>query len=106
MKAILQGLENKKWDFSKHEGAAISWLLQHGFEVKLEKQHISKDFYSVSKDGVLDEFIFPNNQKKMNVLSFMEQYSKNFELKKELVKMRADAAGADLTSLKGIFVTS
>lgn len=96
MKAILQGLENKKWDFSKHEEAAISWLLQHGFEVKLEKQHISKDFYSVSKDGVSDEFIFPNNQKKINVLSFMEQYSKNFELKKELVKMRADAAGAGL----------
>lgn len=96
MKAVLQGVENKKWDFSKHEEAAISWLLSHGFEVKLEKQRVSKDFYSVSKDGVSDEFIFPNDQKKMNVLSFMEQYSKNFELKKELVKMRSDAAVAGL----------
>lgn len=32
----LQGLENKKWDFNKQEELAISWLLKHGFEVKLK----------------------------------------------------------------------
>lgn len=33
----LQGLENKKWDFNKQEELAISWLLKHGFDVKLKK---------------------------------------------------------------------
>lgn len=33
----VKGIENKKWDFSKQEEAAVSWLLERGFEVKLEK---------------------------------------------------------------------
>ena len=45
----LQGLENKKWDFNKQEELAISWLLKHGFEVKLKKQYTSKDIYTVTK---------------------------------------------------------
>lgn len=31
----VKGIENKKWDFSKQEEAAVSWLLERGFEVKL-----------------------------------------------------------------------
>lgn len=92
----LQGLENKKWDFNKQEELAISWLLKHGFEVKLKKQYTSKDIYTVTKDGILDEFIFPNNQKNMNVRAFMERYEKNFEIKKELIKLRAEASANGL----------
>jgi hypothetical protein len=55
----VKGIENKKWDFSKQEEAAVSWLLERGFEVKLEKQYTSKDVYTVAKDGVSDEFTFP-----------------------------------------------
>lgn len=88
----LQGLENKKWDFSKQEEAAVSRLLERGFEVKLEKQYTSKDVYTVAKDGVSDEFTFPSGQKNMNVRTFMERYGENFEKKKELIKLRAEAA--------------
>lgn len=38
----VKGIENKKWDFSKQEEAAVSWLLERGFEVKLEKQYTSR----------------------------------------------------------------
>ena len=59
----VKGIENKKWDFSKQEEAAVSWLLERGFEVKLEKQYTSKDVYTVAKDGVSDEFTLPSGQK-------------------------------------------
>lgn len=74
--------------------AAVSWLLERGFEVKLEKQYTSKDVYTVAKDGVSDEFTFPSGQKNMNVRTFMERYGENFEKKKELIKLRAEAARA------------
>lgn len=90
----VKGIENKKWDFSKQEEAAVSWLLERGFEVKLEKQYTSKDVYTVAKDGVSDEFAFPSGQKNMNVRTFMERYGENFEKKKELIKLRAEAARA------------
>ena len=91
---LCRDLRTKKWDFSKQEEAAVSWLLERGFEVMLEKQYTSKDVYTVAKDGVSDEFTFPSGQKNMNVRTFMERYGENFEKKKELIKLRAEAARA------------
>lgn len=47
----VKGIENKKWDFSKQEEAAVSWLLERGFEVKLEKQYTSKDVVCACTSG-------------------------------------------------------
>lgn len=78
----------QKWDFSKEEKYAVEYLNEHGFSGELEKQCISKTVFSICKDGVQDCFELPQGLKKMDVKKYMEQFSKNWEMLVELVKLR------------------
>lgn len=83
-----------KWNLSKEEKYAIAWLDEKGFDVKLEKQFISKAIFAVSKDGVTDSLELAQEQGKIG--EFMQQYEKRFlnllelkALKKELKDSQA-----------------
>lgn len=76
-----------KWDLSKEEQYAIEWFEQNGFEGELVKQYISKTKFSVSKDGVQDNFELPQGIAGMNIAAYMEQYRKTFGLLREYMAM-------------------
>lgn len=78
----------QKWDFSKEEKYAINYLNKHGFSGELKKQYISKTVFSICKDGMQDSFELPQGLKKMDIKKYMEQFSKNWGMIVELVKLR------------------
>ena len=81
----------QKWDFSKEEKYAIDYLNEHGFSGELKKQYISKTVFSICKDGIQDFFELPQGLKKMDIKKYMEQFSKNWGILVELVKLREAA---------------
>lgn len=78
-----------QWELSKEEKAAIKWLNENGYEGELVKQYLSKTKFILHKDGVEDAFELPQGMKNMNTRKYMEQYKVSFEMKKELIELRA-----------------
>ena len=75
-----------KWEFSKEDEYIFDWLEKNGFDAVLEKQHISKLYVTVSKDGVTDRARFESGMR-YDVKSYMEQYRKSFELLCKLTQL-------------------
>ena len=73
---------------------AINWLEEHGFEVTLNKRFVSVDRFTVSKDGVTDEFRLPVGDPNIDYRRLMEQFSKNFEMLRELTALRRQVRGS------------
>ena len=84
----MTNLDKHEWDFSAGEQYAINWLEEHDFEVTLNKRFVSVDRFTVSKNGVTDEFRLPVGNPDIDYRSLMEQFGKNFELLKELTALR------------------
>lgn len=84
----MKNLDKKEWDFSAGEKYAIKWLEDNDFEVVINKRYISKTIFSVTKNGVTDNFNLPLGDEKINYKKVMEQFAKNFELYCELKKLR------------------
>ena len=82
---------NQKWDFSMEERFAIEWFENHGYDLRLEKQYISKSIFTVSKDGISDKFELPQGLKKTEVVKYMAQYKKNWETLCELRSLQREA---------------
>lgn len=80
-------ISKAKWNFSKEETYAICWLNEHGFDGKIEKQYIIKTVFTISKDGITEKFELPQGVK-FNVISYMEQFSRNWDMLCELQKLR------------------
>lgn len=76
-----------KWEFSKEDKYIFDWLEKNGFDAVLEKQYISKMKVAVSKNGVTDNAEFISGTI-FDVISYMEQYRKSFDLLCELEKLR------------------
>lgn len=81
-----------KWDLSKEELYAVQWFNENGFSGELVKQHLSKTYFSISKNGVEDRFELPQGYKDMNIRAYMAQYEKAFSLLCELQRLRAEAS--------------
>ena len=89
----MTNLDKHEWDFSKGELYAINWLEEHGFEVTLNKRFVSVDRFTVSKDGVTDEFRLPVGDPNIDYHSLMEQFGRNFEMLCELTALRRQVKG-------------
>ena len=90
----MTNLDKHEWDFSEGEQYAINWLEEHGFEVTLNKRFVSVDRFTVSKDGVTDEFRFPVGDPNIDYHRLMEQFDKNFEMLRELTALRRQVRGS------------
>ena len=90
----MTNLDKHEWDFSEGEQYAINWLEEHGFEFTLNKRFVSVDRFTVSKDGVTDEFRFPVGNPNIDYHRLMEQFDKNFEMLRELTALRRQVRGS------------
>lgn len=77
-----------KWELSEGEKYAIRWFEENGFEGSLEKQYLSKTYFTVTKDGVTDKFALPMGSNDIQYHPFMEQFAKTFELLCELEALK------------------
>lgn len=82
---------NIKKETSKHEEYAIQWFNDNGFTGKVLHQWVSETAFEVERDGVTDSFRLTytmQDPRKCDIASYMEQFRKSFELKKQLVELR------------------
>lgn len=49
----------------------MAWFDENGFDVVLEKQHVSKSIFSVSKHGVFDKFELSQGIKDIDIAQYM-----------------------------------
>ena len=84
---------NAKWELSQGEKYAIQWFEEHGFEGTLNRQYLSKTYFTVTKDGVTDEFALPMGSKDIQYPTIMEQYARSFALLCELEELRRKVKG-------------
>lgn len=82
-----------KWELSEGEKYAIQWFEEHGFKGTLDRQYLSKTYFTVTKDGVTDEFSLPMGSKDIRYPPIMEQYARSFALLCELEALRHKAKG-------------
>lgn len=82
--------DKAKWDLSKEEKYAIKWFNENGFDGELVKQYISKTKFTVSKNGVTDNFELPQGYENMNIAKYMDQYMHSFLMKCEIEKMKSE----------------
>jgi hypothetical protein len=73
---------------------AITWLVNNGFSGKLVKYNTSGAELMLQKDGITDTLKLTNttlNSNKVNILDYMKQFGKSFEMLKELTTLRKRA---------------
>jgi hypothetical protein len=71
---------------------AIWWLSQNGFTGKIVTDNTSKTEIKVIKNGVEDTLTLTSatkNSSKVNILDYMKQFNKSFELKKEIERLKS-----------------
>ena len=79
-------------EFDKSFLKAITWLNKNGFKGELIKWNTNKAVLLVEKDDVTDTLELTStvrNPEKVNINDYMKQFAKSFEMKKELVKLKA-----------------
>ena len=86
----MKNLDKHEWEFSYGERFAVNWFDEHGFDVVLEKRHVTVDYFSVTKNGVTDKFRLPLGDPKINYQKVMQQFEKNFDMLCELEEMRKE----------------
>jgi hypothetical protein len=74
------------YEKTKNEKYAEEWFAEHGFQFTLVKQYISKTEYTVSKDGIIDNFELPSTV--MDINQYMKQFEKSFSMKVEIEKLK------------------
>jgi hypothetical protein len=75
---------------------AIGWLNNNGFTGKLITYNTNKAEFIVSKDDVEDTLTLTSairNPKKVDIIKYMNQFGKSFEMKKEIERLRAIKEG-------------
>lgn len=75
-------LKVRVWELHPREEKAIRWLDEHGYNVVLLKQYLSKLVFEVSKNGVTEKFEFPKGV--TDVDGYMELFEKSFEIASKL----------------------
>ena len=75
-------LKAKVWELHPREEKAIKWLDEHGYDVVLIKQYLSKLVFDVSKNGVKEKFEFPKGV--IDVNGYMELFEQSFEIATKL----------------------
>ena len=71
---------------------AIGWLNNNGFAGKITTYNTNKVEITVSKDGVEDILTLTStvrNPKKVDIVEYMNQFGKSFEMKKEIERLKA-----------------
>lgn len=84
----MKNLDKHEWEFTYGERYAVNWFDDHGFDVVLEKRHVTADYFSVTKRGVSYKFRLPLGDPKINYRKVMEQFEKDFELLCEIEKLK------------------
>lgn len=79
-----------KWDLSNEEKYAIKWFNENGYTGTLDKQYISKTYFTVSKDGHTEKFELPQGFKGMKMGKIMAAFEKSFAMACELDKLRSE----------------
>lgn len=75
---------------------AISWFNKNGFTGKLITYNTNKAEFTVSKDGIEDTVTLTSairNPKKVDIIEYMNQFGKSFEMKKEIERLKAIKEG-------------
>lgn len=78
---------NIRYDLSANEKYAIEYLEKHNFEILDIHQHISKTKFLILKNGIKEIFELPSAV--TNIKVYMNQYSKSFEMKEEIIRLKA-----------------
>ena len=86
-------LTQQKWEFNKTEDYAIKWLEEHGFDVVLRKQYLSKTVFEIAKDGITFFLDIPRGVK--DEVAFMKEAEKSFELHRKILKAKEKNQCAD-----------
>lgn len=71
---------------------AIGWLNNNGFTGKITTYNTNKVEITVSKNGVEDILTLTSavrNPKKVDIVGYMNQFGKSFEMKKEIERLKA-----------------
>ena len=79
-------------EFDKSFLKAITWLNENGFKGELIRWNTNKAVLLVEKDDVTDTLELTStvrNPEKVNINNYLKQFAKSFEMKKELVKLKA-----------------
>ena len=71
---------------SRAEKFAEKWFDENGFSYELKKQYLSKTKYTVTKDGVTDDFELPSAVTEYK--NYMKQYGESFKMKCEIERLR------------------
>ena len=82
-------ISKAKWELTDSDLYAIEWLKNHGFDVVLEKQYLSKTKYRVKKNGVADRLYIPKGFN-YDIKSYMSQYENQFDLLCKLNEIKKD----------------
>ena len=78
-------------DIDKSLQKAIAYLVNRGFSGYLTKYNTSGAEFVLQKDGITDTLKLTNttlNPNKVNILDYMKQFDKSFEMLKELTALR------------------
>jgi hypothetical protein len=78
-------------DIDKSLRKAITYLVDRGFSGYLTKYNTSGAEFVLQKDGITDTLKLTNrtlNPNKVNILNYMKQFDKSFEMLKELTTLR------------------
>lgn len=73
-------LSNAKWELSQEEKYAIDWFEKNGFDVKMERQYVSKTIFTVSKNGLSDKFELPQGGTLKDFMGYMNIFKKQWEM--------------------------
>lgn len=77
-----------KWDFSRQEKYAIDWFNAHGFDGTIKKQYVSKLVFSITKDGVTDNFELHQDIALKDMPKYMERFLENWNILCELQRLK------------------
>ncbi len=84
----MKNMDKHDWDFTIYEQAVIDWLETNKFDVTINKRTVAKDVITIEKDGHIETFELPLARKNFDPKGYMNLVAKNFELGKELAKLR------------------
>ena len=87
----MTNLDTHEWDFCKGEKYAIKWWESHGYSVTLNKRFISKDYFTIEKDGFSMRYELPLGDSKINYGAYMQTFDRDFQMAKAFEQMKKEA---------------
>ncbi len=87
---------NLEWEASKAEQHAEEYWKEHGFEARLIARYQSKGVYTISKDGITDNYEVVNTITDFALMDenferYWDIFTRNIELRRQVLATKLDA---------------